>query len=575
VLADELEHWLADEPVSVYREPVTVRLTRWGRRHRTLVAVAVALLVATTVGLAVGTILLGSANARTERQRQVAQSHYLRAEANFRKAREAVDEYFTKVSQSILLNVPGLQPLRKELLESAQKYYQDFLRDHGDDPTVRAEAAEAWYRLGIITHDIGSSTDALDQLRKAETMYEALTRDQPGEIRYPYKQAMCLNDIGRELLASGSVAETLQAHLRATAIREDVVRRAPLVPEYQKELAIGYANLGLLYTNEGKLDRAIHSLQKSRHIYERLIQDHPENVDYLRRLNYLDSVVGQPQADAGRVDEGLRMMHRAVEGAEALVRAHPGELLNADRLVWCLYGLGLMQLREAGKPTEALGTYRRLLELTERLLRENPNYNLYRQNQVEALARIGQIQADLGAPGEAQPALERACALGRDNFRDDPSNVWVRQSQAYASMALGGLCRAAGRTAEADELDRQSLALFESLAGAGSIPVYEQATSHALCAALFSRLPATEDPDRGRRHAEQAVVKLRQSVASGFRNIDVLVSDRDLAAIRSRTDFQSLIRDLRRSRAGIAPSDADRPTDGVFRSAVPSLRPSG
>ena len=35
-LADEIEHWLADEPVSVYREPVTVRLTRWGRRHRTL-----------------------------------------------------------------------------------------------------------------------------------------------------------------------------------------------------------------------------------------------------------------------------------------------------------------------------------------------------------------------------------------------------------------------------------------------------------------------------------------------------------------------------------------------------------
>ena len=35
-LADEIEHWLADEPVSVYREPITVRLTRWGRRHRTL-----------------------------------------------------------------------------------------------------------------------------------------------------------------------------------------------------------------------------------------------------------------------------------------------------------------------------------------------------------------------------------------------------------------------------------------------------------------------------------------------------------------------------------------------------------
>jgi eukaryotic-like serine/threonine-protein kinase len=35
-LGEDIEHWLADEPVSVYREPITVRLTRWGRRHRTL-----------------------------------------------------------------------------------------------------------------------------------------------------------------------------------------------------------------------------------------------------------------------------------------------------------------------------------------------------------------------------------------------------------------------------------------------------------------------------------------------------------------------------------------------------------
>src|SRR5262249_867186 len=51
-LADEIEHWLADEPVSVYREPLTVRLTRWGRRHRTLASSLGVLLITTVVGLA-------------------------------------------------------------------------------------------------------------------------------------------------------------------------------------------------------------------------------------------------------------------------------------------------------------------------------------------------------------------------------------------------------------------------------------------------------------------------------------------------------------------------------------------
>src|SRR5205807_9120511 len=37
-LADDVEHWLADEPVAAYREPLLRRLGRWRRRHRALAA---------------------------------------------------------------------------------------------------------------------------------------------------------------------------------------------------------------------------------------------------------------------------------------------------------------------------------------------------------------------------------------------------------------------------------------------------------------------------------------------------------------------------------------------------------
>jgi tetratricopeptide (TPR) repeat protein len=50
-LADDLEHWLADEPVRAYREPLGARLGRWRRRHRPLVAgVSAAALVALLLG---------------------------------------------------------------------------------------------------------------------------------------------------------------------------------------------------------------------------------------------------------------------------------------------------------------------------------------------------------------------------------------------------------------------------------------------------------------------------------------------------------------------------------------------
>jgi WD40 repeat protein/serine/threonine protein kinase len=92
-LADEIEHWLADEPVSVYREPISLRLTRWGRRHRTLVTSIGVLLITTVVGLAIATALIRGEQLRTEgerlraeisltetkRQRKIADDHALDA----------------------------------------------------------------------------------------------------------------------------------------------------------------------------------------------------------------------------------------------------------------------------------------------------------------------------------------------------------------------------------------------------------------------------------------------------------------------------------------------------------------
>jgi serine/threonine protein kinase/tetratricopeptide (TPR) repeat protein len=51
-VADELEHWLADEPVVAYREPYSMRAGRWCRRHQ-----------ATCAALLVGTFAIGLAGA--------------------------------------------------------------------------------------------------------------------------------------------------------------------------------------------------------------------------------------------------------------------------------------------------------------------------------------------------------------------------------------------------------------------------------------------------------------------------------------------------------------------------------
>src|SRR5207245_10737909 len=92
-LAQEVQRWLAGEPVAAYPEPWTARARRWLGRHRTLTTAAVAAVLVAAVSLAGATFFLKAANEREHQSRT-------RAEANFKLAHDAVDRYFTKVSES-------------------------------------------------------------------------------------------------------------------------------------------------------------------------------------------------------------------------------------------------------------------------------------------------------------------------------------------------------------------------------------------------------------------------------------------------------------------------------------------
>jgi len=72
-LADDVEHWLADEPVIAYRERWTERVGRWMRRHRTKVTAALALLTTAVIGLIVGLVILDRKQAEVVRERNAAQ----------------------------------------------------------------------------------------------------------------------------------------------------------------------------------------------------------------------------------------------------------------------------------------------------------------------------------------------------------------------------------------------------------------------------------------------------------------------------------------------------------------------
>src|SRR5436190_13656293 len=76
---EEVERWLADEPVGAYGEPLLDRTRRWGRKHRTLVSSAVVFLLVGVVGLGVGLSAVQAEQRKTAKERDLAVENEQRA----------------------------------------------------------------------------------------------------------------------------------------------------------------------------------------------------------------------------------------------------------------------------------------------------------------------------------------------------------------------------------------------------------------------------------------------------------------------------------------------------------------
>ncbi len=128
-LADDIERWMADEPVSAWREPLVRRILRWCRRHRTLVSGAAAALVVAFGALTLGAVLIGRQRTEAIKQRDLARG-------NLEQARRIVDEMYTEVSES-LTDQAGMDAYQREILEKALQFYEGVALPQSNAPELR------------------------------------------------------------------------------------------------------------------------------------------------------------------------------------------------------------------------------------------------------------------------------------------------------------------------------------------------------------------------------------------------------------------------------------------------------
>jgi serine/threonine-protein kinase len=422
-LAAEVQHWLADEPVSCYREPAPVRLARWGRRHKPLVAGAAALLVAAVVALSAGTVLLGRANARIEGERAEVQRQRDRADANFRKARQSVDDYLTHVSENKLLKsrLPGLQPLRKELLEAALPYYEGFTAEAQGDPALAAELARAYYRTGKITGQTGAQEDAIAAYRKSRDLWETLVQDNPDEDSYKSDLADCCLSWGRtEVRKPEEAAELLGLLERARGLYADLAGRHAGSPDYRRGLAECHSALAFRCWANGRPQEELPNHQKALELWEELAREDPK---WRGKLASTLMDIGYYYTKAGDAGQSLMFLERARDIFVELGQQQPNDLEFREELRRAYTNIGYLHESVTGRSDLALGAFQQARLIAEAMARDNPAVVYYQALRVSCYGMIAKLLTNRGDHAPAEDYVRRGLEV-LDSMRvADPHNV--------------------------------------------------------------------------------------------------------------------------------------------------------
>jgi len=404
-LADELGRFLEGVPIRARPVGAPERFARWCRRNPLVAGSGAAALV----GLLFGLIALSVSYVRVSGALEETRQAKNQAEARLLFTKQAVDDLFTEISEDTLLNKPGMQPLRRKLLERAREYYEKFLTESGGDPAIRDELALAHFRVGRITEEVESAGEAIPSYENARQTQAKLLAADPEDVSRLAALGDTLNALGRALHKQGQLDKALKTYDDAVEIRRRLVGLAPETAEFKRLLANSTMNIGLL-KRESDPAVALKHLQKAQAIRREALELAPDDWKLRRDLamgEFNLATVAEQLADAPLAEQSLT---RSRELFEALAAEQPDDLTVCYQLAACLRREADLKC-EAEKPAEALPLYRRARDVMEPLARENASVPEYQVRLAEICISLGQVEYDQADDDPAQAPSHEARAL--------------------------------------------------------------------------------------------------------------------------------------------------------------------
>jgi serine/threonine-protein kinase len=565
VLAKDLENWLAEEPVTAWREPRSIRARRWMRRHRTWVAAAAGMMLVgiLTLGIAYAresaysrnlrqiNLELRSANARVIRART-------EADRRLDQTLQAIEDYYTGVGEEVLLGQKEFQPLRQRLLEKPRRFFEQLARELESSPSrddrTRFLLAKGRFGLVRISSLLGKYAEARQEADEAIRVLSELSARNPSQSEYQKGLASCYSSLGFLQGQAGDETAAAQSLRQSITILSALVAGEPDSVALKRELARGYTNLSSAQEVIGKITDATGSLEEAISVLAKLSAAGGEVGHIKNDLVWSYSRLGDLQRLLRDFPAAMGSYGQAIAIGTELVAAHPEIAEYKHRLAQSHQGLGVVH-RRSGNLAGAAKSHRSAAGIRETLVASRPNVPDYQHELAASYNNLGVVSEAGGDHRAAADFYQKAIKVRSKLTESHPSVPAYQEGLALSFQNLGDVYSNSEQLSKAMESHRQAIAIRSRLTKAlpENVAYSENlAFSYTNCGRVQSRA----GDHAGAVQAVSHAVEIRSKLVADHPNIPeyqegLATSYASLASARTRAGNSESVLEPAQSAIGI------------------------
>ncbi len=553
-LADDVEQWLADEPVSALREGPLVRLGRWMRKHRALVgSMAAAIVVVAAVASAAAVSIerarreatdLAEANGRlATKNEQLADTERKAKEQAERSAQEADKQRNLTLDtlnalvydvQDQLANRAGMQELKRRLLDTARMNLTKIGgSSDGRTRTVDRLSAAAMVKTGDLFATLGSMDEAATLYREAaDALTKSLAADRSDAwVRQVLSVAQ--NNLGGILQQQGDLPAARTLFEQSLAQRKQALAEMPDDIDTERDVAICYVRLGEVVRQQGDVAAARKLYEQSLEITSRIATSRPGDRQAQRDLAIGYSRLGDIYLRQGDATTAETFFRRDWEVSGKLVEADLDNVQAKRDLMIAEHRLGDLLMET--DPSAARAFYEKGLATCRDLAEADKNDVSIQRDLSVAHSKLGDVAVKTQDWKTAREHFEGALQIIALCAEKNPTNAQAQRDLSVASERLGDVLLRIGDAAASLEYFERALTISEQLAAADPANAQSQRDLSVALNKMGDLANQFGSWDGARHFYERALaIRLRlaepDSANAGARH-DVMVSHSRMATV--------------------------------------------